>query len=99
MERKNCWEVMACGLEPGGVNAAESGVCPAAVSGRYDGANHGIFAGRFCWVIRNTICGCKKTGMREEQLMNCINCRFMQQVQDEEGSEFILLPQGEDFFL
>jgi len=29
-KKKNCWEFMKCGREPGGVNAIELGVCRAA---------------------------------------------------------------------
>jgi len=28
MERKNCWEVLKCGREPGGYRVSEAGVCP-----------------------------------------------------------------------
>jgi len=39
--RLNCWEVMICGREQGGVNIAEYGVCPAAADASFDGINSG----------------------------------------------------------
>ncbi len=98
MERKNCWEFMQCGMEEGGVNAEKHGVCPASIGGLCDGVNNGRFAGRFCWAIQDTKCGCKKQGTKEEQLMNCINCKFLQKVNDDEGREFILMPPWVEFF-
>jgi hypothetical protein len=38
----NCWEHMQCGREPGGVKAAELGICPAAVDDAFDGINTGL---------------------------------------------------------
>ena len=41
----NCWEVMGCGLEAGGANVAELGVCPSAQDSPLNGSNGGTFAG------------------------------------------------------
>jgi hypothetical protein len=42
----NCWEVMMCGPEQGGSNAAEHGVCPAAADRSWEGINAGKCGGR-----------------------------------------------------
>ena len=57
MERKNCWEVMKCGRQPGGEKVGEFGVCPAAEPSEFDGTNRGTYGGRFCWAIAGTFCG------------------------------------------
>ncbi len=57
MERKNCWEVKACGREPGGKNAGFLGICPSALLSKFDGINGGKCGGRFCWNIAGTLCG------------------------------------------
>lgn len=98
MRRQNCWEYFQCGFEPGGSRVKEYGVCPAAISGPYDGMNRGRFAGRFCWAIEGTIGDCKKIGTKEEQLMRCIQCEFMKKVHDDESSGFVLIPPLVDFF-
>lgn len=46
--KKNCWEVLQCGLEPGGAQEKELGVCPAASDSRLDGTNQGLNAERIC---------------------------------------------------
>jgi hypothetical protein len=56
MDKKNCWEVMKCGREPGGKNAEELGVCPASTDERLSGTHGGKHAGRACWVIAGTFC-------------------------------------------
>lgn len=49
--RVNCWEFLKCGREPGGIHAAEKGVCPAAMDGGVNGINGGKNGGRCCWTI------------------------------------------------
>ncbi|MFC1782772.1 two-CW domain-containing protein [Planctomycetota bacterium] len=39
----NCWVYKKCGREPGGINVAECGECPASTYSEHDGANGGIF--------------------------------------------------------
>ena len=56
VKKKNCWEYMQCGREPGGRNAPEAGGCPAAVDTTHDGINSGCCGGRFCWAVAGTLC-------------------------------------------
>lgn len=91
MKRQNCWEVMACGREPGGYNE-ELGVCPAAISGAHDGANGGKFRGRACWLVTGTLCRGEVQGPFAKKMLPCLGCAFLQRVQDEEGRDFFLLP-------
>lgn len=91
MRRQNCWEVMACGRQPGGNKVAERGVCPAAVSGVYDGKNGGQFRGRACWLVEGTLCGDEVQGSSAQKMMPCLRCKFLQRVQDEEGRDFFLI--------
>lgn len=88
MERKNCWEVMACGRQPGGDNVEALGVCPAA--NEFDGVNRGERGGRFCWAVVGTLCSGKVQGTFAKKLLDCIKCKFFQQVQEEQGRAFVL---------
>ncbi len=90
---KNCWEVMNCGREFNGKNSAKHGVCPVAVSNKYEGVNGGQFSGRFCWVVAGTYCDGDTAGSYAQKLANCINCKFLKQVQEEQGRSFILTPK------
>ena len=92
MQRKNCWEVKKCGRQPGGENAEKCGVCPAAIPSEYDGTNKGTCSGRFCWFVAGTICEGKIQGSYAQKLMDCINCEFLIQVNEDEGSDFVLVP-------
>lgn len=92
MERKHCWEVKKCGLEPGGENTGERGICPAAIIDEYDGINKGKYAGRFCWTITGTLCNGEVQGIYEDKLMDCLYCEFLKQVNDDEGGNFVLTP-------
>ncbi|MEJ2719472.1 MAG: hypothetical protein P8182_20465, partial [Deltaproteobacteria bacterium] len=85
---KNCWEVMNCAREPGGIEAAEKGVCPAASDHLNWGRNRGQFAGRYCWKVIGTFCN---GGVQEdfaEKMRDCAMCQFFQQVKREEGERF-----------
>ena len=90
MKLKNCWEVMRCGREPGGEKIDEYGICPAAVSGDYDGINRGKFRGRFCWSVCGTLCNGKPQGEFAQKLGDCLDCEFLKEVNEQEGREFIL---------
>ena len=90
MERKNCWEVKKCGREPGGENAEELGVCAAAIDSKYEGVNKGKHAGRFCWVVAGTLCNGQIQGTFAEKLLNCLECEFLKQVNEQEDREFVL---------
>jgi len=94
MKKINCWEFFKCGREPGGEKAKEHGVCPATVSTEFDGVNGGKGCGRFCWVIAGTFCKGKVQGAIANKLMDCINCKFLKQVNEEETREFILTPES-----
>ncbi len=84
-KRLNCWEVLLCGREPGGKNAAKDGVCPAAADQSFDGINAGKCGGRICWAVAGTFCGGCVQGTFAEKRFSCLQCDFYQMVQEEEG--------------
>jgi hypothetical protein len=90
MERRNCWEVIACGREPGGEHVEDRGVCPAAMPSEYDGLHGGTHAGRFCWIVAGPDCESGTHGCMAQTLHHCIHCQFLKQVNEEEGSKFAL---------
>lgn len=90
--KRNCWEVMRCGRQPGGENAGKQGVCPAAKAGEYDGINHGAHNGRFCWVVAGTLCGGHTHGSFASKFLTCLDCKFLIQVMEEEGRDFVISP-------
>lgn len=90
MERKNCWEVLKCGREPNGEKADDLGICPAALPNKFNGANNGKQAGRFCWAIAGTLCEGKVSGTYAQKLKDCLDCHFLKQVNEEEGGNFTL---------
>ena len=71
MTKKNCWEIMKCGRQPGGANADKLGVCPAAGETRMDGVHGGSNAGRCCWVVAGTFCTGKPQGTFTAKFHNC----------------------------
>lgn len=96
MSVKNCWEIKNCGREPGGANAGELGVCPAATDASCSGINSGRNAGRICWAIAGTFCGGKIQGDFAQKSVSCMSCQVFKQVKEEEGPErFILLKPGQ----
>ena len=84
-KKLNCWEVMACGREPGGKKALESGTCPTAVDKSFDGIHSGKCGGRVCWAVEGTLCGDCQQGSFAEKRASCLECDFFQMVQEEEG--------------
>ncbi len=88
MKKLNCWEYKECGREPGGVNVAEFGICPAAMERKANGFNGGKNAGRVCWAIANTLCDGIIQGTLVEKLTNCMECDFFRLVSAEEGFTF-----------
>lgn len=84
MSKKNCWEYMCCGREPGGAKAEALGVCPASTERRADGANSGQNGGRACWVIAGTLCGGEVKGTFATEFEDCLNCDFFKLVCKEE---------------
>lgn len=89
--KRNCWEIMACGLGPR-TNAEEASrrVCPAAIPGAFNGVNHGQVSGRFCWAVADTLCRGKTQVRMQEKLKLCISCPVMQEVCADEGRDFRL---------
>ena len=87
----NCWEVMQCGLESGGSNAEEFGVCPAADAGYYDGVNEGVGAGRFCWAVEKTLCHGTVQGTLVQKALNCMECEFYERVVREVSRDQLIL--------
>ncbi len=61
---ENCWEIMKCGREPGGVNEREFGVCPVAVLGM----------GHSCWAVAGTMCNNVPQGTYAEKTATCVGC-------------------------
>ncbi len=88
MRKKNCWEVMQCGREPGGKKTRELGVCPAATDERLDSVHGGKNSGRACWVIAGTFCEGIVQGSFAQKYRDCTMCEFYRQVKKEEGSEY-----------
>ncbi len=84
----NCWEYMKCGREKGGINAAKSGVCPAASERVFHGFNSGINGGRICWLVAGTFCNGKIQGNFAQKQGSCKNCEFYRQVQNQGTSCF-----------
>ncbi len=82
----NCWEYKKCGREPGGNKADKYGVCPAAAEKTFDTFNHGINAGRACWLVAGTFCDNKASGTFAEKIDTCRNCDFYKMIQDDEHS-------------
>lgn len=87
--KKNCWQYMECGREPGGENASTLGVCPAAAEEKLDGVHGGVNAGRACWVIAGTFCNCELPGVFTDKNASCAECEFYKLVRQQEYPEFI----------
>jgi len=87
---RQCWEYMNCGREPGGVNAAEQGVCPAATAETYDRVNRGKNAGRYCWRVAGTLCDGEVQGTFSVKYRDCLKCEFFELVRQEEGLNHVL---------
>ena len=85
MAAMNCWEVLKCGRQPGGVNAAEMGVCPAATEKRLNGVHGGKNAGRTCWAVAGTLCHGKVQGAFASKVATCTECNFYAMVRKDEG--------------
>jgi methyl-accepting chemotaxis protein len=85
---QNCWEILDCGREPGGVKSKELGVCPASVDTQSDGINSGKNAGRYCWKVAGTFCGGKVQGNWADKMSNCQDCMVYKRVKNQEGGSF-----------
>lgn len=95
--KKNCWEVLQCGRQPGGNEVGHLGVCPAAKLGEIDGINHGKRAGRICWAVSGTFCGGEVQGDFAAKRVSCLTCKFFEQVQTEEEVDFQFLLPGQKY--
>ncbi len=89
MVKVNCWQFKKCGRQQDGANAAELGVCPAAIEEAVEGVNCGKKGGRACWALAGTLCGGKVQGTFASKITNCMHCDFYQLVRNEEGKDFI----------
>lgn len=89
-DRKNCWESMKCGREPGGRRSGELGVCPAASEKKFDGVNRGSASGRFCWTVAVTLCGGEVQGTYAKKFNSYMQCPFLLEVIREEEDAFIM---------
>jgi hypothetical protein len=96
MAKKNCWEIMQCGRQPGGEKVSELGVCPTATESRLDGVHGGASAGRCCWMVAGTFCGGKPQGTMAMKFHDCTKCQFYKLVQSEEGKEYIFVSELAD---
>ena len=88
MRKKNCWEEKKCGRFPGGWGTAEHGPCPATTCVVATGINGGIYAGRSCWAIDNTLCEGKIPVSFAEKFGCCLDCAFYLRVLAEEGRNY-----------
>jgi len=88
---------MKCGREPGGNNAGEKGVCPAAISTALDGINMGKKGGRICWLMAGTFCEGTVQGTYAEKKNSCRECTFYRLVQEEEQNTSISMTTKDIF--
>ena len=93
MKRENCWELMNCDRHSESKINFKTGVCPAAKNSEFDGINNGKFAGRVCWTIAGSFCLKNKLGTFSDKMMTCLYCEFFEKVREEEGENFISIPE------
>jgi len=88
--KQNCWEIMRCGREPGGLRADDLGVCPAAADRRFDGVNGGINGGRTCWAVAGTD-GCDRPEcIRANASHPCTACDFYRSLQPDASDQDLI---------
>ncbi len=85
IKRQNCWEYRNCGREPGGKEADDFGICPAASDNSYNGINGGKNGGRICWAVSGTLCEGKTQGSYVDKRADCMTCPFFKLVRKDEG--------------
>jgi hypothetical protein len=95
-DKKNCWEVMKCGRQPGGESVDDLGVCPAATFADFDKVNCGHNGGRVCWAVAGTFCKGSVQGVFATKIESCIKCPFFKQVATEEDYDFVLRPDEQN---
>ena len=84
----NCWEFRKCELGPGGSKVSEMGICPAATGSKLNGVNDGMFGGRACWAVQDTLCDGKIHHFLFLKIKTCLLCDFYKKVRMEEGKDF-----------
>ena len=88
MRKLNCWEFKKCGRHPGGIFAADLGICPAAQETRLNSVHGGTNAGRSCWILTGTLCAGKIEVSFAKKYDTCRICDFYQTVKKEEFPNF-----------
>ncbi|MFA6106120.1 MAG: hypothetical protein WC745_00380 [Patescibacteria group bacterium] len=97
MEKLNCWELLRCGREPGGLKVHELGYCPVPQNGAGNGINNGKYRGRICWSVAGTFCLGEVQGTFAKKRKTCAMCPHYLMVKDEEGVNFSKLLPGQTF--
>ena len=97
-QKKNCWEHMGCGREPGSKRVDELGICPAATALEFNGINGGKNAGRFCWYVAGTLCPGKPQGTFSVKFESCLKCPFLREVLLQEGNSLIFMAFGDHLY-
>ena len=87
----NCWEFKKCGREPGGKNSQRLGTCRASIENKFNGVNHGVNAGRYCWKVKISEENNNESDKTLSAIMNCIECDFFIKVKAEEKNKFNFL--------
>ena len=90
--KENCWEFFQCGREPGGKYVDELGECPVPTAMECDGINRGKAAGRVCWAVQGVI----DLGTDGSKPFKCLDCLFFKEVEQQEGSSFVVGPYIKD---
>ena len=86
--KRNCWEHMHCGREPGGDKIGQLGDCPAHSEVRFTGTNGGKGGGRYCWRVIEKGPEDLQAPHWSDRNRNCLCCSFMSLVRTEEGRDF-----------
>ncbi len=85
-KKRNCWEYMNCGRNPGGHAAAGSGVCPVSLHEELNGVHGGKNAGRACWAVDDSLCPEVQRESQQKKFSGCWKCEFYHSVKNEERS-------------
>jgi len=93
MVKKNCWEFMNCGRQPGGGKVSLLGPCPTVGFFAAHSLNDGINGGRACWAITGTFCNGEVQGSFLDKIRRCADCDFFHHVQTEEGQGLVTTPE------
>jgi hypothetical protein len=94
MGKRNCWEILQCGAEPGGAQVSARGVCPAATDAELDRLNGGANGGRMCWAVSGTYCHGEIQGTAARKELTCRFCDAYRAIKEEEGQEFFTRVPG-----